>query len=151
MNKIIYENEIRVELKIPGFNIPNNVRLINGSITLNEMEKKGKFGDYIFDRGMSIRNLNKTLKEICGNNSYISFNLLKISDKLIKDLEESEINFINIKGSSCYQSCTLQGFVHIIFPFALKNLNKERLKINKEPVKNLDELKYPGKAPESVQ
>ena len=135
------ENKIRVELKIPGLNIPNNVRLINGSLTLDKMEKNGKSGEYVFDRGMSIRNLNKTLKEICGNNSYISFNLLKISDKLIKDLEESEINFINIAGASCYQSCTLQGFVHIIFPIALKNLNKERLKINKEPVKNLDELK----------
>ena len=90
---------------------------------------------------MSIRNLNKTLKEIVGNNSMLSFNLIKKDDKLIKDLEESEIYFINIRGLSCYQSCTLQGFVHIIFPLAIKNLNNERLKCKKEKVKKLDELK----------
>ena len=90
---------------------------------------------------MSIRNLNKTLKELSSNDSFLSFNLMKKSDKLIKDLEESEINFINISGSSCYQSCTLQGFVHIIFPLAIKNINKERKKLGKSQVDDLDELK----------
>lgn len=141
MNKISDTNEVKVELKVPGFNTPNNIRLIKGHLTLNEIEKKGTFGEYVLDRGMSIRNLNKTLKEIVGNNSMLSFNLIKKDDKLIKDLEESEINFINIDGLSCYQSCTLQGFVHIIFPLSIKNLNKERLKCKKEKVKELDELK----------
>jgi len=91
---------------------------------------------------MCIRNLNKTLKELSSNdNSFLSFNLIKKSDKLIKDLEETEINFINIYEQSCYQSCTLQGFVHIIFPLAIKNINKERIKLGKNKVKDLDELK----------
>lgn len=130
-----------LELNIPGFNIPNNIRLVDGNLTLDELEKKGMYGDYVLDRGMSIRNLNKTLKELSSNDSFLSFNLIKKSDKLIKDLEESEINFINIYGQSCYQSCTLQGFVHIIFPLAIKNINKERIKLGKNQVKDLDELK----------
>ena len=62
MNKKNHDIEIRVELKIPGLNIPNNIRLINGNLTLDEMEKKGKFGEYVLDRGMSIRNLKKNIK-----------------------------------------------------------------------------------------
>ena len=143
MNNI--QNEVMFELRVSDFNLPNNIRMVKGDLTLNEIEKKAKFGDYIFDRGMSIKNLNKTLneleKELPDKNSHLIFFLLKKSEKLIKDLEESEINFININGSSCYQSCTLQGFVHIFFPLAIKNLNKEREKIGKEKVKDLDELK----------
>lgn len=143
MNNI--QNEVMFELRVSDFNLPNNIRMVKGDLTLNEIEKKAKFGDYIFDRGMSIKNLNKTLneleKELPDKNSHLIFFLLKKSEKLIKDLEESEINFINIDGESCYQSATLQGFVHIIFPLAIKNLNKEREKIGKEKVKDLDELK----------
>jgi len=141
MNSINSSNEVKLELNIPGINIPNNIRLVDGNLTLDELEKKGMYGDYVLDRGMSIRNLNKTLKELSSNDSFLSFNLIKKSDKLIKDLEESEINFINIYGQSCYQSCTLQGFVHIIFPLAIKNINKERIKLGKNQVKDLDELK----------
>lgn len=48
--------------------------------------------------------------------------------KLIKDLEESKINFINIAGHSCYQSAYLQGFIHLVIPIAVKNLgNKKKL------------------------
>ena len=145
MNKINFINEVKLELKVPDLNIPNNIRIVNGDLTLNEIEKKASFRDYIFDRGMSIRNLNKKLidlqKDLPDKNSHLTFNLIKKSDKLIKDLEESEINFININGESCYQSASLQGFIHIIFPLAIKNLNKERTKIGKEKVKDLDELK----------
>ena len=139
MNKINSSNEVMLELKIP--NLPNTMTKINGNLTLDEIEKRSKYGDYVLDRGMSIRNLNKTAKELSSNNSFLSFNLIKKSDKLIKDLEESEINFINIYCASCYQSCTLQGFVHVIFPLAIKNLNKERIKLGKNQVKDLDELK----------
>ena len=142
MYSINSSNEVKLELNIPGFNIPNNIRLVDGNLTLDEIEKKGIYGDYVLDRGISIKNLNKTLKELSSNDdSFLSFNLMKKSDKLIKDLEESEINFINIAGSSCYQSCTLQGFVHIIFPLTIKNINKERKKLGKSEVTNLDELK----------
>ena len=132
-----------VKLKIitPGFNLYNNEKIVNGNITLNEIEKKANFGEFILDRGMSIRNLNKTLSELSNGNDQISFNLISKSEKLIKDLEESEINFKNYKGLSCYQSATLQGFIHVIFPLAIKNLNKEREKNGQEKLKSLDELK----------
>ena len=115
MNRINSLDEVILALKFPNF---KKMKKANGNLTLDEFEKRCIVGDYILDRGMSIRNLNKTLKELSSNDSFLSFNLFKKSDKLIKDLEESEINFINIYGASCYQSCTLQGFVHIIFPLA---------------------------------
>ena len=91
---------------------------------------------------MSIRNLNKTLLQIQNEqNSPLIFYLMKKSEKLIKDLEECEINFINIAGQSCYQSATLQGFVHIIFPMAIKYINNKRQAKGYEKVENLDELK----------
>lgn len=33
-------NEIKLELNIPGFNIPNNISLVDGNLTLDEIEKK---------------------------------------------------------------------------------------------------------------
>ena len=135
-------SEIKLELKVPGVNVPNNVRPINGNLTLNVVEKQIKTGDYIFDRGMSIRNLNKTLFQLQSEqNSILSFNLLKKEEKLIKDLEECEINFINIDGRSCYQSATMQGFIHILFPMAIKYVNQKRQLKGYEKVKSLDELK----------
>ena len=62
-------------------------------------------------------------------------------EKVLNNLEESKINFINIGGSSCYQSSTLQGFVHLIYPLAIRNLNKEKDKKGQTKIKNLDELK----------
>ena len=120
MNRINSSNEVMLALIFPKLNIPKKMIKANGNLTLDVFEKRCMVGNYVLDRGMSIRNLNKTLKELSSNDSFLSFNLFKKSDKLIKDLEESEINFINIYGSSCYQSCTLQGFVHIIFLWQLK-------------------------------
>ena len=118
-------SEIKIELKIFGQkNVPNSIRFVKGNIKLNDIEKTLNAGDYIFDRGTSIKNLNKTLLELQNNqNTILSFYLMKKSDKLIKDLEESEINFVNIAGRSCYQSATIQGFIHILFPIAIKNIN----------------------------
>ena len=62
-------------------------------------------------------------------------------EKVLNNLEESKINFKNIDGSSCYQSSTLQGFVHLIYPLAIRNLNKEKDKKGQTKIKNLDELK----------
>ena len=135
------EKYVNLELIVPGFNLSNNARMVKGSLTLNDIEKKAFFGEFSFDRGMSIRNLNKTLSELSNGNVQISFNLITKSEKLIKDLEESEINFRNIAGQSCYQSATLQGFIHVIFPLSIKNLNKEREKNGQEKVESLDELR----------
>lgn len=141
INSINSTKSVKLKIIAPGFNLYNNEKIVNGNITLNEIEKKANFGEFILDRGMSIRNLNKTLSELSNGNDQISFNLISKSEKLIKDLEESEINFKNYKSLSCYQSATLQGFIHVIFPLAIKNLNKEREKNGQEKLKSLDELK----------
>ena len=136
-----FGNKVLLELKPPiSLNMLNQMKYVDGNLTLNDIEKNAKFGDFIFDRGMSITNLNKKLSDLA-QNSYIGFNLLYKSDKLIKDLEESEINFQNYAGLSCYQSASLQGFIHILFPLAIRNVNREREKLGKEKVKDLDELK----------
>ena len=91
---------------------------------------------------MSIRNFNKTLFQLQSEqNSLLSFKLLNKGEKLIKDQEESEINFINICGRSCYQSEKMQGFIHILFPMAIKYVNQKRQLKGYENMKNLDELK----------
>ena len=96
---------------------------------------------------MSIRNFKKPLIEIQKElhqkepKSHLKFNLLTKSQILIKRLEDSEINFINIGNSSCHQASTLQGFVHVIFPIAIRNANKIREKYGLKKVENLDELK----------
>ena len=135
------EKYVKLELITPGFNLSDNARMVKGSLTLNDIEKNATFEQFSLDRGMSIKNLNKTLSELSDTNGHISFYLISKSEKLIKDLEESEINFQNYALSSCYQSATLQGFIHVIFPLAIKNLNKEREKNGKEKVKSLDELR----------
>ena len=60
---------------------------------------------------------------------------------IIKDLEESKINFINISGQSCYQSAYLQGFIHIVIPIAIKYLINKRKNKNLANFINLDQLK----------
>ena len=67
------------------------------------------------------------------------------SNEIIKNLEESKINFENIKSSSCYLSSTLQGFVHFIFPTAIKNYNKNSKKNNLKTIDNFDQLKNNNK------
>ena len=62
-------------------------------------------------------------------------------DKILKNLENSKINFVNIGYSSCYQSSTLQGFVHVIFPKAIRNYNKKRKQNNLNQFDNLDKFK----------
>lgn len=91
---------IDLELQIPNAQTINNIQKVNGNMTLNEVEKKIPKNDYIFDRGnILIKDLDKTLFQLQKEyfpNSHLKFYLLKISDKLIKDLKESEINFVNI-------------------------------------------------------
>ena len=142
-NNIINDSKIQLELKIFGQNdIPNNILSVKGNFTIDELEKKFNDENYIFDRGMPIRNLKKTILELYNNqNILLSFYLMKKSDKLIKDLEECEINLINIYCASSYQSATIQGFVHIIFPIAIKNINYHREKKGNKDVEDLDELK----------
>ena len=136
---------ITLELQIPNAQTQNNIRQVNGNMTLNDVEKAIPKNTFIFDRGnISINDLNKTLFEIQNKyfpNSHLKFNLLRDCDKLIKDLEESEVNFRNIGGSSCAESCFLNSLEHIIFPEAIKDLNKEREKKFQPKVKDLNELK----------
>ena len=136
---------IQLELCVSNTQVTNNIENINGSMTLDVVEKIMPKNNFIFDRGsISIRNLNKTLfqiKEEFFPYSHLKFYLLPIHDKLIKDLEESEINFINIEFSSCAESSFLQGMVHVVFPEAIRYINQEREKDFKPKVRDLDELK----------
>lgn len=144
---IYIKQKVLYELKIPGVQVVNNFRNVDGNITLQEIEKINRNNVYILYRGMSIRNFKKPLIEIQKElhqkepKSHLKFNLLTKSQILIKRLEDSEINFINIGNSSCHQASTLQGFVHVIFPIAIRNANKIREKYGLKKVENLDELK----------
>ena len=62
-------------------------------------------------------------------------------EKFANNLENSKINFINIGGSSCYQSSTLQGFVHIIFPTAIRNIISNINQSRYKSIDNIDRLK----------
>ena len=137
---------INLELQIQNYQVNNNnIQEVNGNMTLNDVERTIPKNNFIFDRGdIPISKLNNTLLQI--KNEYfpysnLKFYLLRDSDKLIKTLAESEINFENIDYESCAESSFLQSLVHIIFPEAIKNLNKEREKKFKPKVKDLDELK----------
>ena len=136
---------INLELQIQNYQVNNNIQEVNGNMTLNDVERTIPKNNFIFDRGdIPISKLNNTLfqiKEEFFPNSNLKFYLLRDSDKLIKSLAESEINFKNIDFSSCAESCFLQSLVHIIFPEAIKNLNNEREKRFKPKVKDLNELK----------
>ena len=144
---IYIKQKVLYELKIPGVQVVNNFRNVDGNITLQEIEKINRNNVYILYRGMSIRNFKKPLIEIQKElhqkepKSHLKINLLTKSQILIKQLEDSEINFINIGNSSCHQASTLQGFVHVIFPIAIRNVNKIREKYGLKKVENLDELK----------
>ena len=69
---------------------------------------------------------------------YKKFNNL---ENALINLEESKINFKNIGSSSCYQSSTLQGFIHLIFPKAIRKLNEEKIKKGESIIQCLGELK----------
>ena len=69
---------------------------------------------------------------------YKKFNNL---ENALINLEESKINFKNIGFSSCYQSSTLQGFIHLIFPKAIRKLNEEKIKKGESIIQCLGELK----------
>ena len=61
--------------------------------------------------------------------------------KFANNLEKSIINLINIRCSSCYQSSTFQGFVHIIYPTAIKNIISNIEQNKYKIINNIDELK----------
>ena len=70
--------------------------------------------------------------------NYKKFNCL---ENALINLEESKINFNNIDYSSCYQSSTLQGFIHLIYPKAIRKLNEEKIKKGESIIQCLGELK----------
>ena len=143
-NNVIMENnsQIQIEIKFPyEKDIPNKIMNVKGDFTVEELEKKFIDEKFVFDRGISIRDIKKPLIELQKNQSIFSFSLMKKGDKLIKDLIECEINYKNIDYKSCYQSSTLQGFVHIILPISIKNINRLREEKGLGKVEDLDELK----------
>ena len=69
--------------------------------------------------------------------SIVIKNSIRYLEKLALNLETSKINFINISGSRCYQSSTLQGFVHILYPIAIRNII---ININQNRYKGIDNI-----------
>ena len=62
MNKKIKDNnsQIQIEIKFPyEKDIPNKIMNVKGNFTIDELEKKFIDEKFEFDRGMSIRNINK--------------------------------------------------------------------------------------------
>ena len=88
-------------------------------------------------------NLNNNMNNTIFNDSKINLNYeakknsVNYLEKFANNLENSKINFVNIGGSSCYQSSTLQGFVHTIFPTAIRNIISN---INQSRYKSIDSI-----------
>ena len=62
MNKKIKDNnsQIQIEIKFPyEKDFPNKIMNVKGNFTIDELEKKFIDEKFEFDRGMSIRNINK--------------------------------------------------------------------------------------------
>ena len=68
-------------------------------------------------------------------------NRVNYFEKIACNLELSKINFINISGSSCYQSSTLQGFVHVIYPIAIRNIISNINNYRYKNINNIEQLK----------
>ena len=75
------------------------------------------------------------------NKEEINRKIINYFEKLAINLEKSKINFINIEGSSCYQSSVLQGFIHIIFPIAIRNIISNIDQNKYKDIDNIDKLK----------
>ena len=148
-NNLIYQpiipnsnyNEMNIEMN--NLEINSTIDLNINSIGMNNNNINNKSMNYIDikpnngETNNMIMNHNISINKIETNEVPIkSDNLLKpfvigvnySFYEIIKNLEESKINFQNIIGSSCYLSSTLQGFVHFIFPTAIKNYNKNSTK-----------------------
>ena len=58
-------SQIQLEIKFPyEKDIPNKIMNVKGNFTIDELEKKFTDEKFVFDRGMSIRNIKKTLSEL---------------------------------------------------------------------------------------
>ena len=97
------------------------------------------------DEELNKKNLEKIEEEKKEKERILQESLKKKSimflEKFAKNLENSKINFINIGGSSCYQSSTFQGFVHVIYPTAIKNIISNIEQNKYKTINNIDELK----------
>ena len=95
------------------------------------------------DEELNKKNLEKIEEEKKEKERILQESLKKKSimflEKFAKNLENSKINFKNIRSSSCYQSSTFQGFVHVIYPTVITNIISN-IKQNKyKTINNIDE------------
>ena len=97
---------------------------INSNLLIYDFDLKFKNLLKSFDYSAAFLNLreSKTILEDLKSKYQIIQKRINYFEKIASNLELSKINFININGSSCYQSSTLQCFVHVVFPIAFRNI-----------------------------
>ena len=136
----IYDFDFKFKNILTSFNYYDSYIYLRQSITIIERLKSNTVK---ISTSKNINEINKISNVIMEKSekskSYVQldFKSTNYLEKFANNLEKSKINFINIRGSSCYQSATLQGFVHIIFPIAIRNIISN---INQSQFKNLDNI-----------
>lgn len=113
-----------------------------------KIKNENKVHQKILDQKINVKNqvqqdlkrIESSLKKERPNFDEINTKL-NLLDKILINLMESKINFINIEGANCYQSSTFQGFVHLIYPKAIQKLNEKKINIGESINQNLDEFK----------
>ena len=93
------------------------------------------------DSFLYLRECTIIIERLKSNKEEINRKIINYFEKLAINLEKSKINFINIEGSSCYQSSVLQGFIHIIFPIAIRNIISNIDQNKYKDIDNIDKLK----------
>ena len=94
-----------------------------------------------FDSFLYLKECTNIIDRLKSNNEEIKIKTINYFEKLANNLEKSKINFINKDGSRCYQSSTLQGFIHVIFPIAIRNIILNIDQTRYKDIDNIDKLK----------
>lgn len=140
---MVYDFDFKFKNILISFNYYDSYLYLRQSTTIIERLKSNNAKISISNNNNKINKMNKInnikIEKSENSQSYVDlkFKNTNYLEKFANNLEKSKINFINIGGSSCYQSSTLQGFIHIIFPIAIRNIIS---KINQTQYKNLDNI-----------
>lgn len=140
---MVYDFDFKFKNILTSFNYYDSYLYLRQSTTIIERLKSNNAKISISNNNNKINKMNKInnikIEKSENSQSYVDlkFKNTNYLEKFANNLEKSKINFINIGGSSCYQSSTLQGFIHIIFPIAIRNIIS---KINQTQYKNLDNI-----------
>ena len=130
---IISSNEFYAYFSYGSFKINYNLKIYDFDINFKNILTSFNYTEsflYLRDSITIIENL-----KLNDQNRIFYF------EKIVSNLELSKINFININGSSCYQSSILQGFIHVVFPIAIRNIILNIKNKRYKNIYNIDQLK----------